>query len=204
MRRTAALAAMGLMLALAPGFAQHHETVSEKTTGEPGAGEASGTMELWKWANFALLAGGLGWVVKKNAGPFFESRSRSIRKQIVEAEEIRAEAFKRIKDVEARLANLAADIEALKRESSEEQKAETEQLRAQAAAELAKIELQGRQEIDAAGKQARLELKRYSAQLAVGLAEKKIRANMTAAAQQNLVDSFVENLEPPAKRAQST
>jgi F0F1-type ATP synthase membrane subunit b/b' len=42
---------------------------------------------------------------------------------------------------------------------------------------------------------ARAELKRYSAELAIGLAERKIRARMNAATQDALIGSFAENLD---------
>ena len=35
----------------------------------------------WKWANFALLAGGLGYVIAKNAGPFSDRALRKFRKE---------------------------------------------------------------------------------------------------------------------------
>ena len=200
MRRAGALAALALVVGLAAGFAQHHETVSDKTTEEAGPG-THGNLELWKWANFALLAGALGWVIKKNAGPFFDARSREIRKQLVEAKEIRAEADRRTQQVETRLANLGTEIEALKREALAEQQVENERFRAQTAAEMAKVRAQAEQEIAAAGKQARLDLKRYSAGLALETAQRKIRARMTPGAQETLVDSFVRNLEAPSSRA---
>src|SRR5580700_9157769 len=48
---------------------------------------ASGRMLFWQWANFALLAGGLIYLAKKYAPPYFVKRSREIRKGIIEAEE---------------------------------------------------------------------------------------------------------------------
>lgn len=192
---------MALTMGLAGSFAQHHETVSDKTTEERTAGDHGGTLEWWKWANFALLAGVLGWLAKKNAVPYFEARSREIRKQMAEAEEFRAEADRRAKEVEMRLANLGVEIEALKQEALAEQQAETERFRAEVAAEMAKVQAQAEQEIAAAGKQARLDLKRYSAALAIDAAEGKIRARMTPADQEALVSSFVRDLEPPSRSA---
>ena len=211
MKRTAALAALALTVALAAGMAQHHEAVAGKPAGENAAAEghgsggghgSEGSLEIWKWANFALLAGALGWVIRKNAGPYFETRSREIRKQLVEAEEIRAEADRRASEVEAKLARLGTEIDALKREALAEQEAAGERFESQTKAEMAKVEAQAEQEIDAAGKHARQELKAYAAGLAVELAESKIRARMTPAVQEGLVDSFVRNLEPPAGRVQ--
>ena len=34
-----------------------------------------GGLQGWKWANFVLLAAGIGYLVGKNAGPFFSARS---------------------------------------------------------------------------------------------------------------------------------
>ena len=203
MRKLLALITLMLGLAVAPGVAQHPRgTVSQEMTEEPPSTDTGGTMEWWKWANFALLAAGIGWIAKKNAGPFFSSRSREIRRQLVEAEEIRAEALRRIKEVEARLGNLASEIEELRAEARAEQQAEAARFRAEAAAEMAKIEAHALEEIEAAGKHASLELKRHAATLALEAAEGKIRARMTPSVQQGLVDSFVRELEAPSSRAQ--
>jgi hypothetical protein len=48
--------------------------------------------------------------------------------------------------------------------------------------------------IETAGKHARLELKQYSAELALKLAEERVRARMDASAESGLVDSFVAEL----------
>ena len=62
------------------------------------------------------------------------------------------------------------------------------------AAEIAKIQAHAEQEIASAGKAARMELKRYSAELAIDLAEQKIRARMTPETQDALVRGFVRDL----------
>lgn len=193
MKRVAAWAALLLVIGLSVGYAQENE----HGKGEPA--EESGNLEIWKWANFALLAAGLGYLVKKNAGPYFAKRGLEIRKQMVEAEEIRKEAEHRVAAIEARLANLQNEIAALKTESLAEQEAEVEQFRLQNAAEIAKIQSHAQREIEAAGKQARLELRRHAAAVAMTLAEQKIRARMTPEAQGALVDSFLRNLEPSAR-----
>lgn len=206
MRRAAwwAVAAMAAGMAL---YGQHgsegHETRSERArevAGEPAKGE-HGSLEAWKWANFLLLAGVLGWAARKHAGPFFASRSLEIRKAMVDAGEIRADAERRAAEVDRRLANLAADIETLRKEALAEEEAESERASRRMAAELAKIQAQTEQEIAAAGKQARLELKGYAAQLALALAERKIRARMTPQVQDALVESFVRQLEGPRSTA---
>ncbi len=171
---------------------------------EKGISFAEKHEEGLKWANFIVLAAGLGYLIGKNAGPFFDARSRKIRRAMIEASDARKEAEGRAAEVDRRLANLEAEIAALREESQQEAPEETERMARQTEAEIAKIQAHAEQEIAAAGKAARIELRRYSAHLAVGLAEGKIRARMTPNAEDALVESFVRDLEHPSSRAQTT
>jgi F-type H+-transporting ATPase subunit b len=157
-----------------------------------------GGLEGWKWVNFLILAGGLGYLIKKNAGPFFEARGKKIQQDMLDAREMRADAEKRAAEVDRRLAHLEAEIAALRADSQAEARAETERSMQHTASEIAKIQAQAEREIVSAGKAARMDLKRYSADLAVELAERKIRARMTGEAQDNLVRGFVHDLKHPA------
>jgi F-type H+-transporting ATPase subunit b len=149
-----------------------------------GGQAGGGNLQGWKWANFLLLAAGLGYLIGKNGGPFFAARSQSISKDISESEQIRRDAEARAADVDRRLANLGADIAALRAESQREAQSETERL----------IQAHATHEIAAAQKAARMDLRRYSGELAVELAEQKIRARMTPATQDHLVRGFVRDL----------
>jgi F-type H+-transporting ATPase subunit b len=157
--------------------------------------EGESGLQGWKWANFVLLAAGIGYLIGKNAGPFFEARSRSIAKDIAESERIRQEAEERAAQVDRRLAALESEIEALRAESRMEEQAENERLAAHTAAEVAKIQAHAEQELGSALKAARMELRRYSAELAIQLAEEKIRAGMTSATEDGLVRGFVRGLK---------
>jgi len=169
-----------------------------------GEGSAEGgNIQFWKWANFLVLAGILTYVILKNAGPFFEARSRQIRKDMIESEQIKADAEARAADVDRRLANLSKEIAQLRAEAQHQSEVATRHATEQTAADIAKIQAHAEQEIAAAGKAARNELRRYSAELAVQLAEQKIRARMTPDAQDALIKSFAHQLEPPASRAHS-
>ena len=166
--------------------------------GQGATQEAQEPSPVWAWANFAMLAAGLGYLAVKKGGPWFAARSLAIRKGIAEAEEIRAEAEARAADVNRRLAGLEAEIEALRGHARQEQTAEAERIRQQTAADLTRTQEHAAREIDAAGKTARIELKRYAAQLAVDLAEQKIRRQMSPGIQSALVENFVRDLDQPA------
>jgi F-type H+-transporting ATPase subunit b len=173
------------------------QRAEERASESPSQGE-HGSMELWKVANFVLLAAGLGYLFKKNAGPCFAARGKQIQRDMLDAQEQRKEAEHRAAAVDRRLANLETEIAALRADSQAEAKAETERSMQHTAAELAKIQAHAEAEIVSAGKAARMDLKRYSAELAVQLAEQKIRAEMSPEAQDNLVRGFVHDLQQPA------
>jgi F0F1-type ATP synthase membrane subunit b/b' len=194
-------ATLAIWLALAvPCVWAQHEPASER--GEKAAEaehEGGEGLELWAWANFALLAAGLTYVFRKNAVPYFTQRGIGIRKSMVEADEARADAERRISAVEARLANLKTDIQSLKDTAMAEAKSEHERVRHETVAEMTKIRHNAEQEIVSAGKAARAELKRYSASLAIGVAAEKVRARMSPATQDALVRGFVRDMTGAAQ-----
>jgi len=195
MRARAGCAALALWLIFGAAWvtAQEPPAESQAATKSEGAGE--GPSPLWAWANFVMLAGALGYMAVKKGRPWFAARSQEIRKGIAQAEEIRAEAEARAREVDRKLAGLQTDIEALRADAHREQAAEGERIRSQVAADLARIKEHAAGEIDAAGKAARLELKRYAAQVAIDLAEQKVRRQMTAEVQTALVENFSRDLD---------
>jgi F-type H+-transporting ATPase subunit b len=171
------------------------------------ASETGGNQEkepsiIWKWANFALLAGGLGYLVAKNAPAFFAARSKRIVQDISDAARLRAEAEARAAEVDRRLANLESEIAALRGESQAQIASETERLKGHAASEIARIQALSEREIEAAGKAARTQLRRFTARLAIDLAQRKLEARMTPETQDGLVRGFVHDLGNPPSGVQ--
>jgi F-type H+-transporting ATPase subunit b len=187
-------AALAIMLLVKlPARAQERETEAEKVKEAQGVTE-KGPNVFWGWLNFALLAAGLGYVIKKNAGPYFAQRSLEIRKGMADAEAARAASEAKVAEVDRRLANLQTEIEALRRGAQLEAQAEAERVRREAVAEMAKIQSHLTEEIASAAKSATLDLRRYSAELALGLAEKKIAARLAPEIQNRLVGRFVDGM----------
>jgi F-type H+-transporting ATPase subunit b len=182
--------ALGLAFTARPALAQEHEGGPKKEESFAEKHELA-----LKWANFLLLAGLLGYFIGKNAGPFFAARSAGIRQDMDESLRQREQAEAKAADVDRRLADLGEDIAALRGHSEAEGKAETERMAQHTADEIAKIQAHAEREIASAGKAARMALKRYSAELAMGLAEQKVRARMTPDTEDALVQGFVRNLK---------
>ena len=169
-------------------FAQHGDS----------GGHGGGSMTGWKWVNFALLGGGLGYLIAKKAPAFFQGRTAEIRKGIADAAKLKQDADSRAAEIEKRIADLGKEIESLRATGRREMAAENERLRQETGQQLAKIQARAEQEIASAAKAARAELKAYSAELALELAEQKLRARMTAEAGHGLVAGFVKDLERQA------
>jgi F-type H+-transporting ATPase subunit b len=163
-----------------------------------GHGEAAEKdMTGWKWANFAILAAAIGFLLVKQVGPYFASRSIEIRKGIEEAQKLRAEAEERAAAMELRLANLGAEVDAMRKSSRDEAGREGDRILQETQRELAKIRANADREIASALKAAQMELKIYSGQLAIELAKNKVRQRMTPADQDALVQIFVAELGRP-------
>ncbi len=165
--------------------------------GGPGAPSMTG----WKWANFALLAGGLGYLIAKKAPAFFRDRTVQIQKGIADAAKLKADADARAAGIEKKIADLGVEIEALRAGAREESDAEYQRLQEETTRQFAKIQAQAEREIALAAKAARMELKAEAAELAIGLAEKQLLGRITVEAGRGLVAGFVRDLENQAGAA---
>lgn len=204
MRRIAAFCFLLAFAVPVLSVARGQDPNAEERTSQAAEKKEESPASVWAWANFVLLAGGLGYLTAKKGGPYFKARSMAIRKNLLESQEMLAEAEARMAVVEERLARLQADIDTLRAEAMAENEAEIEHVRKLATAETAKIQARAEQEIANAGRSARLELKRYAAGLALESAGQKLRARITSQDQDALITAFSEHLEQPASRAQSS
>lgn len=142
--------------------------------------------------NFAIIAALIGWVAKKNLPAMFRSRTAAIRKSLDEARRVSEDANRRLSEIESRLARLDVEIAEMRKGAEAEAAAEEERIRAAAEQDRRKVIETAEQEIEAATKAARRELKAYAATLAVSIAEKKIQVD--AKTDESLVRTFVREL----------
>jgi F-type H+-transporting ATPase subunit b len=192
-----------VVLSAAGVFSQEHGAAEHKAP-EHGAAahgaeehKSSGPAEVsiwWKWANFAILAGGLGYMVAKNAPAYFASRNEEIRKGLEEGAELQREANARTSAMEQRLRNLDAEIAELKTKAKADIAAESERIQAETAIAMAKIQAHAEAEIASAAKNERAQLKTYAADLALKIAEDKLRGQLTSQVDAGLMQGFLKGL----------
>jgi F-type H+-transporting ATPase subunit b len=188
MRRATLTIALGLAFAC---YALPQEAPSKTTANE---GEQSDSMIWWKWANFAILAVGLGYLIAKNVPPLFRKQSDEITSALAEAARIKQEAAAYASSVEARLANLQKEIQQLRETAHAEMTAESERVRRETEHHLQRIREQSVQEVALMTRGAKDGLRKYAAELAIGLAEQRIRSRMNPATQEKLANGFLSDL----------
>jgi len=127
--------------------------------------------------NFAVIFFAVAGLMRKILPGYFKGRTSTIQKGIEEARKMSEDARRRLTEVEGRLSRLDSDIAAMQREADENAKAEEQRLLAAGEEERRRIVTSAEQEIEMAANTARRELKAYVAELAVQLAEKKIRVS---------------------------
>ena len=170
-------------------------TLMGQEAGEHGAAaEAAEPSIVWVWVNFVILAGGLGYLAVKHLPKIFADRSSEIQKNITEAQQVKRDAEARAAQMEARLKALGADIETFRKQAAAEMQQEGERIRQETVAQIKKVEQQAALEIESAGKAATRELRKYSAELALKLAEERVRARLDASSESALVERFVKEL----------
>ncbi len=152
----------GFILLAAPALAQ-----------EAAGGPEKPNILVWQILNFLILAGLIGWMAVKQGGPLLASRKKGIQEGLAAGESAKADADARAAEVQKKLGNLEKEIAELRSGAREERDREADRIRRETKAEIARIHAQAEQEIDSAGKLARIEVQRAAARLAVELAEQK-------------------------------
>jgi len=151
--------------------------------------------EIFKWINFAIVAGVIVWVFGKKLPPVFRKKAEAISSAIANATSARAAADAQLREAETSLANLQKEVAELRAFAERESAAEVERLRAATETDTQKIAAAAKAEIEAAERSARLELKALAANLAVDGAETLLAKQLTPKAQESLISDFVKSLE---------
>src|SRR5215470_2017571 len=170
-------------------------TLTAHAAEEGGAAGAETATEIFKWINFAIVAGALLWVCMKKAPGFFRGRAETIRSAITKAASAKEAADAQLREAQTKLANLDKEVAELRDFAEREAAAEVERIRLATRSDLEKIATAAKAEIEEAERGARLELKALAAKLAVDGAEALLAKQLNAQAQAGLISNFVKSLE---------
>lgn len=180
-----------------PARAQEHAAAPAQHDVVP-AGEhrAEGlTSSIARLFNFALLVGVLGYFLKTPVAAYLSSRSAQIRQDLVTAADMRATATAQLVQIEQQLKALPAELDALRARGAEDVKAEQARIAQAAGHERERLIAQARREIETRLRIARRDLTDHAAQLAVRIAEERIKRMITPDDQLRLVDRYTAQLK---------
>jgi len=153
--------------------------------------------QAFTWINFLIIVAAFYYLSKKMLGPYLQSRGEAIREDMASSKSAIEAASARMTAVERKLKALDSEIGMLKSSALEEAAAERVRIEERAKSDGQKIAAAAEQEIAAAAKLARQELKVYAAELAVDLAEKKIQGSISPDSERVIFRSFIEDFGKP-------
>lgn len=146
----------------------------------------------FEFLNFFVLAALVIWFLVRTLPKTFRTRSSGIQKQLVEARSITEQASARLNSVEDRLGKLDGQIVAMRQQFETDAAAEEQRMLASVEAEKAKILAAAEQEIQAATGEARRQLRKFAAELAINQAAQKLV--VSAETDRLLVQNFAKRL----------
>jgi F-type H+-transporting ATPase subunit b len=150
---------------------------------------------IFRWLNFAIVFGAIGYLAWKKGGPYFRAQAEEISRKIAEGTRAREAAERQRQEVQAKLANIESEIATIRAEAKRDADAEAQRLRSLAREEAQKIERAAQAEIVAAERASRMELKTLAARMAVERAEALLRRELTPKSEAALFQTFVQELE---------
>ena len=187
-RRAVPLFASGLLIFLLtalPALAAEaaREDPAESTTGL-----------IFRWLNFILVFGAIGYLVAKKGGAFFRGNAKAIAASITEASAAKAEADRELHEVETKIARLDQEIGELREAARRDSDAEAVRLQASGRAEIEKIGQAARAEMKAAERVAQQELRALAASMAVERAGMLVSSRMNGETRARILHSFLGTL----------
>ena len=189
-----ALFAVTSLLFSAAVLAQEHAPEAEHAAAEHSIGDMILGMG-WPVANFIIFVGVLYYFLNKPLKDYLATRSSTIRKDLVEAAELRNSATAQLAAIEQKLAAIPAEIAALRTRGADEIKAEEQRIAAAAAADRERMLEQTRREIDLQVRLAKKEILEHAADLSVQLATERIKKEVTPEDQARLVDRYLSQVK---------
>lgn len=154
-------------------------------------------LEAWKFANLAIFVVAAFYLHRRFGRPIREalrSRGEGIKRELARAREEKEQALAKLAELEARFANLDAEVGTIKQRAKMEAEAERERIAQATEQEVSKIREQAKREIESAGKAARHELRKFAALESVRLAEGILKAEIGPDDDARLTHQSVQDL----------
>jgi len=163
------------------------------------AGESHEAGSIWgfvgKVVNFVLLVGTLVYFLRAPIANYLASRHTQVRADLEAAAAMKRSAEAQIAEMEKKLQALPRELDELKARGQAEIAAEEVRIRELAEAERVRLVEQASREIEQKVRVAQRTLVEHAADLAVGVAQTKIKRDITTDDQARLVTSYLDQVK---------
>lgn len=160
---------------------------------EPDPAESS-TGLIFRWLNFVLVFGGIGYLLAKHGGAFFNANAKAIAASIHEATAAKDEADRVLSEVDGKIARLNHEVAEMREAARKNWEAELERLHISGVAEIEKIHSAASAELAASERVAHQQLRAMAAAIAVERAGELITSRMNGEVRARLFHSFLGEL----------
>jgi len=150
--------------------------------------------EAWKFLNLAIFSYIMYRLLKKPLSGAFKAKREQIRAELIKAEAEKQAALSALTSAEAKLAGLDGEKTSIAANASKEADEEKARIAAATEADIARSQTQTAGEIARLTALARIELRRFSAEESIRLAEEKLRAQMNTEKDARLVKAGIQSL----------
>jgi F-type H+-transporting ATPase subunit b len=185
--------------------AQAAQPAGHADGGNPGQGEHGAASEGghegesgWAFAgkivNFAILVGTLVYLLRTPLSEYIAKRGTQVRADLDAAEAMKRSAAEQIAEMETKLKALPHELDELKARGQAEIAAEEGRIRELAEIDRVRLVEQASREIDQQVRVAQRALVEHAADLAVSVAETKIRREITTDDQARLVRTYLDQV----------
>lgn len=180
-----------------------HSSALAAPSGATGSEEGGFKDVLFKWVNFLVLFGGLGYFLRKPIKQFLATRGEEIRRSLEEARAAKEKSERELAEALAKLEHIEQEVASLKSAAAAEMEADRRQILESAGREAEKIIASAREEVALLVKNAEKDLREHSAALVVQMAERQIRSQIRPEDQGRMFQHFVASLDEKARSKQS-
>ena len=150
--------------------------------------------EAWRFFNLAIFLGILIYLLKKPLSNAFRAKRETIRAELTKAEQEKQAALSQLTAAEAKVANLEAEKQIVRSRAVQEAEVEKSRIVEKTEFEINKLREQANSEIERKNQQARTELRKYSAEESIRLAEEKIKREINADRDAQIVRANIQSI----------
>lgn len=145
--------------------------------------------------NFSILVGVLVYLLRSPVATYLENRSEEVHKRLESVAAMKVSAQKRLDALDEQMAALPDELEALRASGAKEIAAQETRIREETKSECERLLEQTRRALDFQSRLAKGELIRHAADLAVEIAEEKIRGEINDSDQRQLMDQYINQVD---------